>query len=148
MAQTIPQRLAAHIDETCGLHNTGGVSQFFDDEGNLRACQPGESVFAFTIACSLVQYEEAEHDDYLMNVWNMIEGDISGLKHVQEAVDSFKMPEPRLKVGMKVFWTDPDEDKCSGVFIIEKINGETYSLGNDVGSEIEALAHELEEVTA
>ncbi|RUP38439.1 MAG: hypothetical protein EKK63_12270 [Acinetobacter sp.] len=93
MEQTIPQQLAAHIDSTCGLHNTGGVAQFFDEDGNLRACQPGESVFAFSIACSLLIYEDDEHDDYLMNVWNMIQGDIDGLNKVQEAVDGFTMPE-------------------------------------------------------
>lgn len=93
MAQNIPAKLAAHIDEVCGLHNTGGVAQFFNEDDSLRACQPGESVFAFTIACSLLVYEEDEHDDYLMNVWNMLQGDIDGLNKAQEAVDSFTMPE-------------------------------------------------------
>lgn len=89
----IPMLLAQHIDEVCGLHNTGGVAQFFNEDGELRPCKPGESVFAFIIACSLLVYEEDEHDDYKMNVWNMIQGDIDGLNKVQEAVDSYKMPE-------------------------------------------------------
>jgi len=144
MAQTIPQQLAAHIDETCGLHNTGGVAQFFDKDGNLRACQPGESVFAFSIACSLMVYEEDEHDDYKMNVWNMIQGDIDGLSKVQEAVDDFTMPESRLQVGMTVHWTDPDNGACSGVYKLVDISGEIYSLVNENGSEVEASSHELE----
>jgi hypothetical protein len=144
MAQTIPQQLAAHIDSTCGLHNTGGVAQFFDEDGNLRACQPGESVFAFTIACSLVQYEEFEHDDYKMNVWNMIQGDIDGLTKIQTAVEDFKLPSPRLQVGMNVLWTDPDDGACSGVYKLVGISGEIYSLTNESGSEVEASYHELE----
>lgn len=144
MAQTIPQQLAAHIDETCGLHNTGGVAQFFDEDGNLRACQPGESVFAFSIACSLVQYEEDEHDDYKMNVWNMIQGDIDGLEKVQKAVDDFTLPEPRLQVGMTVRWTDPDDGACSGIYKLIGISGEIYSLENESGSEVQASWFELE----
>lgn len=146
MAQTIPQQLAAHIDETCGLHNTGGVAQFFDEYGNLRACQPGESVFAFSIACSLLIYEEAEHDDYKMNVWNMIQGDIDGLTKVQEACDSYKMPEHWLTIGKKVFWSDPDDGACSGEYTIIGVNGDIYSLAF-MGSEVEATVNELSEVT-
>jgi len=147
MAQTIPQQLAAHIDETCGVHNTG-VSQFFDEDGNLRACKPGESVFAFSIACTLVIYEPDEHEDYLVNVWNMIEEDINELNKIQKTIAMFKMPEPQFSVGMKVYWTDPDDGVCSGVFIIEEIRGEVYRLGNEVGSDIEASYDELSEVKA
>lgn len=144
MAQTIPQQLAAHIDETCGLHNTGGVAQFFDEDGNLRACQPGESVFAFSIACSLLIYEEDEHDNYVANVWNMIQGDIDGLEKVQKSLDLFKIPEPRLQVGMTVRWTDPDDGACSGIYKLVGINGEIYSLVSESGSEAEAYCFELD----
>lgn len=144
MAQNIPQQLATYIDETCGLHNTGGVAQFFDEDGNLRACQPGESVFAFSIACSLVQYEEDEHDYYKNHVWNMIQGDIDGLKKIQEVVDDFILPEPRLKVGMTVRWTDPDDGACSGVYKLVDINEGIYFLENESGSEVQASWFELE----
>lgn len=129
MAKSIPQQLAEHIDSTCGLH----VAQFFDEDGELRACQPGESVFAFTIACSLLIYEPPEHDSYLMNVDHMIQGDIDGLKVVQNSLNEFKMPEPQFQLGMKVFWNDPDENKCSGVYRIVSINEETYTLANGNG---------------
>ena len=78
-----------------------------------------------------------------MNVWNMIQGDIDGLESVLEAVDNFSMPEPTFTKGKRVYWTDPDEDKCSGVNIIVGIHGEIYALANESGSEVEALIHEL-----
>lgn len=92
MAKSIPQQLAEHIDKVCGPHNTGGVAQFFNENGTLKVRKAGESLLAFTIACSLVQYESDEHDDYLMNVWNMIQADIDTLNDIQKAVDGFTMP--------------------------------------------------------
>ncbi len=139
MEKTIPQQLAAHIDETFELN----VSQFFNEDGTLRPYQPGESVFAFTIACSLVTYEAERHDEYLVDVENMIQGDINGLESVLESVQNFDMPAPRFKVGDKVFWTDPDENLCSGDYVIVAIHGEIYALANESGSEVEALLHEL-----
>jgi hypothetical protein len=85
--------LAEHIDEVCGLHNTGGVASFFDEDGNLRACQPGESVFAFNIACNLNIYDPEEHDEFIQNVWNNLQGDLDGLATVQKALDSFTLEE-------------------------------------------------------
>lgn len=93
----VPMLLAQHIDEVCGLHNTGGVAQFFNEDGSLRPCQPGENVFAFTIACNLLIYEENERESYIINVWNMIQGDIDGLNDVQSALTSFQMPFPQLQ---------------------------------------------------
>ena len=141
----IPMLLAQHIDEVCGLHETGGVAQFFNEDGSLRPCTQGDNVFAFNIACNLLVYEPDEHDMYKDNVWNMIQGDIDGLNHVQRACDSFQMPECFLKVGARVFWTDPDDGICSGEYTIVGINGEVYLL-DCKGSEVEAPAHELSEI--
>lgn len=141
MAKSIPQQLAAHIDETCGLQ----VAQFFDEEGNLCSPLPGESVFSYSIACSLVQYEDEEHDDFKTNVWNMIQGDIDALQEVQGAIDDFTMPEHWLTIGKKVFWTDPDAGVCSGEFTIIGVNGDIYLL-DCKGSEVEATINELSDV--
>ena len=92
MANPVLQ-LAEHIDEVCGLGTTGGVASFFDESGNLRPCNPGENIFAFNVACSLNIYDPEEHDSFIQNVWNNLEGDLSGLKHIQKALDEFQMPE-------------------------------------------------------
>lgn len=137
MEKTIPHQLAIHIDSVCGVQNTGGVAQFFDEDGNLQVYQPGKSAIAYTIACSLMIYEESEHDDYKTDVQNMVQADIDDLNKILSACDSYKMPEPRLLVDMNVLWTDPDDGACN-------INGEIYSLVNESRSKVEASSHELE----
>ena len=50
----------------------------------------------------------------------------------------------RYRVGDEVFWTDPDEGKCSGYYHIMKIHSdEIVFLKNDEGSEVDAFVHEL-----
>ena len=51
----------------------------------------------------------------------------------------------RLKMseGDKVWFTDPDGDLSSGLYTIDRICGEVYSLSNDDGA-VEAFEHELE----
>lgn len=141
----IPMLLAQHIDEVCGLHETGGVAQFFNEDGSLRPCTQGDNVFAFNIACNLLVYEPDEHDMYKDNVWNMIQGDIDGLNHVQRACDTFQMPECWLQVGKQVFWTDPDDGICSGEYTLTEIRGDVYVLDFN-GSEVEAHVSELSEI--
>lgn len=49
-----------------------------------------------------------------------------------------------FSVGDMVFWNDPDDHMCSGVFRIVEIRGETYRLQDPEGSLVEANADELE----
>jgi len=39
-----------------------------------------------------------------------------------------------LNVGDQVHWQDPDDDLCSGVFVVRQIKSETAVIGNDKGS--------------
>jgi hypothetical protein len=141
--KTIPQQLAAHIDEVCGLHNTGDVSSFFNEHGNLLNCGPMDSSFAFIVAGALHQYEPREHNSYIDNVSNMIQGDIDGLKMIQKAICEFKVPSLNIEIGNKVYWTDPDGDVSSGTYTVVDIKDEIFYLTDEHGSEVEAEAHEL-----
>lgn len=144
-------KLAEHIDEVCGLHNTGGVASFFDENGELRACQPGENIFAFNIACSINIYDPAEHDDFKMNVWNNLNGDISGLNAAQEAIDSFEMPELDDRELVTIYEGNPTfedlhaeiddkQDFCNNISVYDAEADEYYPVtavaragcGNDV----------------
>ena len=48
-----------------------------------------------------------------------------------------------MSEGDKVWFTDPDGDLSSGLYTIDIICGEVYSLSNDDGA-VEAFEHELE----
>ena len=48
-----------------------------------------------------------------------------------------------MSKGDKVWFTDPDGDLSSGLYTIDIICGEVYSLSNDDGA-VEAFEHELE----
>jgi|TARA_R110001583_G_C5599233_1_gene404389 hypothetical protein len=48
-----------------------------------------------------------------------------------------------MRVGDKVWFTDPGDDLSSGLYTIDWIGGEVYSLSNDYGA-VEAFEHELE----
>lgn len=50
---------------------------------------------------------------------------------------------PEFAAGTRVWWTDPDADKSSGWYVIQKINGEIYAMVNKAGGECEAFGHEL-----
>ena len=51
---------------------------------------------------------------------------------------------PWFDIGAKVWWTDPDNNLCSGWWkVIGWIQGDTYHLTNAAGGECEALGHEL-----
>jgi hypothetical protein len=52
--------------------------------------------------------------------------------------------EPKFAVGDEVFWHDPDDELCSGHYIVQAVVGDIYRLRNDAGSETEAFEHELE----
>ena len=61
-------------------------------------------------------------------------------------------PQGALEVGQRVYWSDPDDNLCSGYGTITKINGEddpdadedtTAFLAMESGGEVEALLHEL-----
>ena len=47
-----------------------------------------------------------------------------------------------MSEGDKVWFTDPDGDLSSGLYTIDRICGEVYSLSNDDGA-VEAFEHEL-----
>ena len=49
----------------------------------------------------------------------------------------------KMSKGDKVWFTDPDGDLSSGLYTIDRICGEVYSLSNDDGA-VEAFEHELE----
>jgi hypothetical protein len=50
-----------------------------------------------------------------------------------------------LDVGDEVFWHDPDEEACSGVYVIQEfVSKDIVRLRNDAGSEVEAFVSELE----
>jgi len=51
--------------------------------------------------------------------------------------------ESKMSEGDKVWFTDPDGDLSSGLYTIDRICGEVYSLSNDDGA-VEAFEHELE----
>lgn len=57
--------------------------------------------------------------------------------------------EPVYKVGRRVFWTDPDDGKCSAYGTITRVQHEevgedtVISLVTDAGGEVEAFFHEL-----
>jgi hypothetical protein len=139
--QTIPQQLAAKIDQASGLD----VSTFFNEDGTLRPIEENESVMAYNIACSLLVYETDSHNDYKTNVANMIQGDIDLLQNIQSVVENFPMPDSLFPIGGKVYFTDPDEGKCSGVYTLNDINGEVFRLSTET-SELEAYEWELRPV--
>lgn len=55
-----------------------------------------------------------------------------------------EMDRKNLQIGDEVYWNDPDDGMCSGVFkIVEFINDTVVLLRNDSGSETEAFLNEL-----
>ena len=49
-----------------------------------------------------------------------------------------------IEVGNTVWWCDPDEEMCSGVYkVISHNNHQSYSLVNNKGSHVESEPHEL-----
>ena len=48
-----------------------------------------------------------------------------------------------LAVGDRVYWSDPDDGKGSGIYKLVLINGDVYSLVSDDGSEVGAFVDEL-----
>lgn len=48
-----------------------------------------------------------------------------------------------LRVGDEVYWNDPDEGLCSGIFKVLEIIGDIFVLQNDEGTELQAFRHEL-----
>ena len=59
------------------------------------------------------------------------------LNYEPEEVD---YDEELIYEGATVWFTDPDSELSSGLYTVERINGEVYSLSNGV----EAYEHELE----
>lgn len=57
------------------------------------------------------------------------------------------MSKPALKVGDRVWWTDPDDGACSGPGTVTKSNGEVVSVTKDDLGEVEASARELKKLT-
>lgn len=50
------------------------------------------------------------------------------------------------EVGKCIYWNDPDDGICSGVYVvIEIIDDETLLVQNAEGSEVEILISEIEE---
>ena len=54
--------------------------------------------------------------------------------------DEVDYDEELIYEGATVWFTDPDNEISSGLYTVERINGEVYSLSNGV----EAYEHELE----
>jgi hypothetical protein len=55
-------------------------------------------------------------------------------------------------VGRKVFWTDPDDNECSGTFEIVRVHGDEVELTNEYGdviqvplAECEVIAHSFKD---
>jgi hypothetical protein len=59
------------------------------------------------------------------------------LNYEPEEVD---YDEELIYEGATVWFTDPDNELSSGLYTVERVNGEVYSLSNGV----EAYEHELE----
>jgi len=51
----------------------------------------------------------------------------------------------KLKEGQEVFWNDPDDDICSGLYKVFEAKGEVVALINEAGSVVEAFDDEIEE---
>ena len=48
-----------------------------------------------------------------------------------------------LELGDSVIWSDPDNDKRSGQYVISEIKGEIYTLTSPMGSRVEVLKDDL-----
>ena len=50
-----------------------------------------------------------------------------------------------LKPGDEIIWTDPDNDQCSKLMIIQTIerNGDIITIETTLGDTLECLSHEL-----
>tara|TARA_R100000152_G_C6770577_1_gene196816 strand:- start:1277 stop:1513 length:237 start_codon:yes stop_codon:yes gene_type:complete len=57
--------------------------------------------------------------------------------------DEINYDEELIYEGATVWFTDPDNELSSGLYTVDRICGEVYSLSNDDGS-VEAYKHELE----
>ena len=57
--------------------------------------------------------------------------------------DEIDYDEELIYEGATVWFTDPDGELSSGLYTVDRICGEVYSLSNDCGN-VEALKHELE----
>ena len=62
------------------------------------------------------------------------------LKMINYEPDEVDYDEELIYEGATVWFTDPDNEISSGLYTVERINGEVYSLSNGV----EAYEHELE----
>lgn len=64
--------------------------------------------------------------------------------NMPHACDDCWMPiEEQFKKDDLVWWTDPDEDKGTGLFKVVKVYSHHVALVNEEGSEVEALPEEL-----